>query len=124
MDPRAWSAEPPVGPGGAPPGVPGQGQIELFRLVRVRGIFGHGAKQKNAAGDLGAQERAPAADPFAPAVILEKALSRCQGKNATFHDLSGCQAAATAVRHVVIAAARSARCVWAERRWRWTLKVL
>src|SRR5208283_563755 len=52
------------------------------------------------------------------------ALSRCQGKNATFHDLSGYQAAATAVRHVVIAAARSARCVWAELRWRWTLKVL
>ena len=50
-----------------------------------------------------------------------RALSRCQGKNATFHDLSGCQAAATAVRHVVIAAARSARCVWV---WRWTLKVL
>src|SRR5271165_5015488 len=29
---------------------------------------------------------------------LRMALSRCQGKNATFHDLSGCQAAATAVR--------------------------
>src|SRR5271166_1254857 len=57
-------------------------------------------------------------------LMAERALSRCQGKNATFHDLSGCQAAATAVRHVVIAAARSARCVWAERRWRWTLKVL
>jgi|SRR5271165_1554242 len=55
---------------------------------------------------------------------LAGALSRCQGENATFHDLSGCQAAATAVRHMVIAAARSARCVWAERRWRWTLKVL
>ena len=34
------------------------------------------------------------------------------------------QAAATAVRHVTIATARSARCVWAEVRWRWTLKVL
>jgi glycosyltransferase involved in cell wall biosynthesis len=34
------------------------------------------------------------------------------------------QAAATAVRHVVIATPRSARCVWAEMRWRWTLKVL
>ena len=34
------------------------------------------------------------------------------------------QAAATAGRHVVIATARSARCVWAETRWRWTLKVL
>ena len=40
------------------------------------------------------------------------------------HDQPQVQAAATAVRHVVIAAARSARCVWAERRWRWTLKVL
>ena len=38
--------------------------------------------------------------------------------------LRNCQAAATAVRHVVIATARSARCVWAEMRWRWTLKVL
>ncbi len=54
----------------------------------------------------------------------QTALSRCQGKNATFHDLSGCQAAATAVRHVSIAVARSVRCVWAEVRWRWTLKVL
>ena len=34
------------------------------------------------------------------------------------------QAAATAVRHVLIAAARSTRCVWADVRWRWTLKVL
>jgi hypothetical protein len=31
---------------------------------------------------------------------------------------------ATAVRHEVIATPRSARCVWAEMRWRWTLKVL
>src|ERR1700733_13833723 len=38
--------------------------------------------------------------------------------------LKSCQAAATAVRHVSIAAARSVRCVWAEERWRWTLKVL
>ena len=38
--------------------------------------------------------------------------------------LKNCQAAATAVRHVSIAAARSVRCVWAEVRWRWTLKVL
>ena len=34
------------------------------------------------------------------------------------------QAAATASRRVPIAAARSVRCVWAEVRWRWTLKVL
>ena len=38
--------------------------------------------------------------------------------------LRSCQAEATAVRHVVIATVRSARCVWAEMRWRWTLKVL
>jgi hypothetical protein len=34
------------------------------------------------------------------------------------------QAAATISRHVLIAAVRSVRCVWAELRWRWTLKVL
>jgi hypothetical protein len=38
--------------------------------------------------------------------------------------LRNCHAAATAVRHVSIAAERSARCVWADVRWRWTLKVL
>jgi hypothetical protein len=34
------------------------------------------------------------------------------------------QAAATTSRHVVIAAARSTRCDWADMRWRWTLKML
>jgi hypothetical protein len=34
------------------------------------------------------------------------------------------QAAATTSRHVLIAAARKVRCVRAEARWRWTLKVL
>ena len=34
------------------------------------------------------------------------------------------QAAATTSRHVLIAAVRSVRCVWAELKWRWTLKVL
>ena len=34
------------------------------------------------------------------------------------------QATATAARHVFIAAARKVRCVGAEVRWRWTLKVL
>ena len=38
--------------------------------------------------------------------------------------LGNCQAAATSVRHVLIAAARSTRCVWADVRWGWTLKVL
>src|SRR5208337_5072122 len=52
------------------------------------------------------------------------ALSRCRAASAKCRHLRNCQAAATAVRHVVIAAARSVRCVWAEMRWRWTLKVL
>jgi glycine/D-amino acid oxidase-like deaminating enzyme len=50
-------------------------------------------------------------------VTLPAASARCQR-------LKNCQAAATAVRHVSIAAARSVRCVWAEVRWRWTLKLL
>jgi hypothetical protein len=50
-------------------------------------------------------------------------LSRCPA-SARCQRLKNCQAAATAVRHVSIAAARSVRCVWAEVRWRWTLKVL
>jgi hypothetical protein len=53
-----------------------------------------------------------------------RALSRCRAASAKCRHLRNCQVAATAVRHVVIAAARSARCVWAEVRWRWTLKVL
>jgi hypothetical protein len=36
----------------------------------------------------------------------------------------GSQAAATAARHVFIAAARKIRCVQADARCRWTLKVL
>ena len=38
--------------------------------------------------------------------------------------LTDFQAAATASRHVVIAAARSTRCDLADVRWRWTLNVL
>src|SRR5208337_955540 len=53
-----------------------------------------------------------------------EALSRCRAAGAKCRRLRNCQAAATAVRHAVIATARSARCVWAETRWRWTLKVL
>jgi hypothetical protein len=44
--------------------------------------------------------------------------------SARYQRLKNCQAAATAVRHVSIAAARSVRCVWAEVRWLRTLKVL
>src|SRR5208337_4061613 len=54
----------------------------------------------------------------------QRALSRCRAAGAKCRRLRNCQAAATAVRHVVIASARSARRVWAETRWRWTLKVL
>ena len=54
----------------------------------------------------------------------QTALSRCQRRNAKFLDVSGFQAAAAASRHVLIVAARSARCVRAEVRWRWILNVL
>jgi len=59
-----------------------------------------------------------------PGETVLMALSRCRAGSAKCQRLRNCQAAATAVRHVVIATARSARCVWAETRWRWTLKVL
>jgi len=45
---------------------------------------------------------------------LCRALSRCGAERANGRRLRNRQAAATAVRHVVMAAARSARCVWAE----------
>ena len=53
-----------------------------------------------------------------------RALSRCRTKNATRVRLVYFQAAATASRQVFIAAARKVRCVWADTRWRWTLKML
>jgi hypothetical protein len=52
------------------------------------------------------------------------ALSHCRSKSARELRLTDFQAAATASRHVVIAAARSTRCDLADVRWRWTLKVL
>ena len=52
------------------------------------------------------------------------ALSRCRTKNAKSLRLAYFQATATAARHVFIAAARKPRCVWADVRWRWTLKML
>jgi hypothetical protein len=55
---------------------------------------------------------------------VEVALSRCRRKSATGLQLLKFQAAVTASRHVLIAAARKVRCVEAEVRWRWTLKVL
>jgi hypothetical protein len=51
-------------------------------------------------------------------------MSRCRLKNAKGLQLLKVQAAVTASRHVFIAAARKVRCVEAEVRWRWTLKML
>jgi hypothetical protein len=45
---------------------------------------------------------------------LRRGLSHCRGASAKRRRLRNFQAAATAVRHVSIATARSARCVWAE----------
>jgi hypothetical protein len=59
-----------------------------------------------------------------PQTAVLGALSRCRRKSATGLQLLKFQAAATASRHVLIAAARKVRCVEAEVRWRWTLKVL
>ena len=56
--------------------------------------------------------------------LAQGALSRCHAKSASGLRLTDFQAAATASRHVIIAAARSTRCDLADVRWRWTLKVL
>ena len=55
---------------------------------------------------------------------IDMALSRYRMKNARDLRLAYFQATATAARHMFIADARKARCVLAEVRWRWTLKVL
>ena len=52
------------------------------------------------------------------------ALSHCQIEHVTNLLARQAHAAATTSRHVCIADARKARCVLAEVRWRWTLKVL
>ena len=64
------------------------------------------------------------ADASMPSSMSQRGLSRCRAASAKCRRLKNCQAAATAVRQVSIAAARSVRCVWAEVRWRWTLKML
>ena len=76
MDPLSRRAQPPAGFGRAPPGMPGQREIELLRLVRMGGIFGVAAEQQNAAGDRIALERPALADPFAPAVVLRGSARR------------------------------------------------
>jgi hypothetical protein len=75
MDPLSRRAQPPVGLSHAPPGMPGEREIELLRLVRMGGIFGLGPEEKNAAGDRIALERPALADPFAPAVVLQETLA-------------------------------------------------
>ena len=50
--------------------------------------------------------------------------SRCHAKSASGRRRTDFQAVAITSRHVLIAAVRSVRYVWAEVRWRWTLKVL
>jgi hypothetical protein len=52
------------------------------------------------------------------------AVSRYRMMNTRKLHLAYFQATATAARHMFIADARKARCVLAEVRWRWTLKVL
>ncbi len=56
--------------------------------------------------------------------ILDRASSRCGEAVAVPLSVVGSQAAATASRQVRIAAVRRTRCVRAETRWRWVLKVL
>jgi hypothetical protein len=46
------------------------------------------------------------------------------GRRGNAGQISLAQAAAVTSRHVCVADARKARCVLAEVRWRWTLKVL
>jgi hypothetical protein len=55
---------------------------------------------------------------------VARALSRCRRKSAMGLQPWKFQVPVTASRHVLIAEARKARCVEAEVRWRWTLKVL
>jgi len=52
------------------------------------------------------------------------ALSRCQTEHVTNRLPRQVHAAATTSRHVCMAEALNARCVLAEVRWRWTLKIL
>src|SRR5208282_5505995 len=68
--------------------------------------------------------RAEGGGGFVEPPLSKGALSRCDAASAKRQRHRNCQASATAFRHVVIAAARSARWVWAEMRWLCRLKVL
>jgi hypothetical protein len=72
VNPLSGRAKPPIVAAGTPPGASCQGEIELFRFMRMRGIFGVGAKDENATGDRIAGECAALADPFAPAVVPQE----------------------------------------------------
>ena len=86
--------------------------MKIFDGIQEKGCGS--VRDLNAA--LGVSEATIRQD-FEKVVTLPAASGRCQR-------LRNCQAAATAVRDVSIAAARSVRCGWAEVRWRWTLKVM
>ena len=65
-------------------------------------------------------DRIPEVETFAG----KKALSRCQIEHVTNLLARQAHAAVTTSRHVCTADALKARCVLAEVRWRWTLKML
>jgi hypothetical protein len=80
---------------------------------------------KGRSQDAGSVTRVPAAEiEKQVSQAVRRALSHCRTKNAISLRLVSFQAAATAARHVFIAAARQLRRVPADVRWRWTLKML
>jgi hypothetical protein len=101
-------------------------QVEIDCAVRSnssRQLFGranrsHQIRPDRVERDLAASGGMAAAEALAPA------LSRWQRRSLRGHATLEFQAAVAASRHVLIAAARNVRCVEAEVRWRWTLKVL
>jgi hypothetical protein len=82
------------------------------------------SKRKNANRRVAAGAAATASRAWSASLRAGEGVVTLRVVSARCQRLKSSQAAATAVRHVSIAAARSVRCVWAEERWRWTLKVL
>ena len=98
----------------------------LARLSKAKLILVH---VRPPYGTIPMLQQAIAAKKRLPAKVNNEtgrlsALSRCRTKDARSLGLAYFQATATAARHVFIAAARKPRCVWADVRWRWTLKML
>ena len=111
----------------------GQIEVDLVAQPTLRANAEAVADDQHAPHQLGIDRRAtrlavvrPQTRPQSAQIdeAVDLGLSHCHAASAKSRRLRNCQATATAVRHVVIAAARSTRCVWAEVRWRWTLKVL